>query len=594
MVAGAVMSFGLVVLVSRWLQPREAGSFFELIALFTILANTFELGADTGLTRWISRARAIGGLADVRRILAIAVIPVVLVGTAAEVLLWLNAPLIAGYFLHGISPAAGVADIRIIAPLVPVGAVSACIVDGARGFGLMWPYLAIEGVGKPATRIAAVVGVLVAGLGLHAAVIAWGAPVVAGLVFGCFVIVWVLEKEAPVASRHTGRRASKARQVPTVEAGADPPASGHRGHIGHWPLVSIDQPAQPERWDRWQFRAIPELDATVELPVVFDPVAPRSGPASSAGTSLEASGDGGRHRRPLESATIRTWQLAREFWGFTGPRAFQATFQVVILWLDILIVGALTSSYQAGIYSAVSKLAIIGTFALEGNRLAIGPQLSVMLARQQNDRAADLYQTSTRWLVLASWPLYLVLMIFPAVVLGIFGPRYTAGASALVVLSIAMLVNLGTGNVTVVLLMGGKSTWSAVNAGAALAVNIGLNLLLVPRIGILGAAVAWAASIMVDNVAAMLEIKWVLGLAPLGGGYWLAALVTVGCFGVTGVAARLMLGETLLALCTAVGLGLAAFGTVLYFARDSLQITGLFAALRYRTPSMRRAELSSE
>ena len=66
---------------------------------------------------------------------------------------------------------------------------------------------------------------------------------------------------------------------------------------------------------------------------------------------------------------------------------------MVILWLDILIVGAMVSRYAAGVYAAVSKLAIVGTFALEGNRLAIGPQLSAFLARHEYHRAAELFQT---------------------------------------------------------------------------------------------------------------------------------------------------------------------------------------------------------
>ena len=149
MVTGAAMSFGLVVLVSRWLHPRGAGVFFELIALFTILSNTFELGADTGLTRWISRARVVGGLSDVRRIVIAALMPVALVGTGAAVALWIEAPAVAHLFVHGIPSAAGATDIRFIAPLIPLSALSACIVDGVRGFGRMWPYLAIEGIGKP-------------------------------------------------------------------------------------------------------------------------------------------------------------------------------------------------------------------------------------------------------------------------------------------------------------------------------------------------------------------------------------------------------------------------------------------------------------
>ena len=70
---------------------------------------------------------------------------------------------------------------------------------------------------------------------------------------------------------------------------------------------------------------------------------------------------------------------------------------------------------------------------------------------------------------------------------------------------------------------------------------------------------------MVDNVTAMIELRWVLGLAPFGPGYGLVAAVTVGCFGVTGIAARAVLGETLPALAVALAIGLAAFAAALYF-----------------------------
>jgi O-antigen/teichoic acid export membrane protein len=143
-----------------------------------------------------------------------------------------------------------------------------------------------------------------------------------------------------------------------------------------------------------------------------------------------------------------------------------------------------------------------------------------------------------------------------------------------------MLINLGTGNVTVVLLMGGKSSWSAINAGAALIANVGLNLLLVPRIGILGAAIAWSASIAIDNVAAMIQIRWVMGLAPFGSGYWLAAGTTLICFGTTGIAARLILGQTLPALVVALSAGMVSYALTLYFARDRMQLAELVAALR--------------
>jgi O-antigen/teichoic acid export membrane protein len=515
MVSGAVLTFVLTVLVSRWLQPTGAGAFFELIALFTIAFTIAELGANTGLMRLISRAGAVGGLKKVRRVMPVALLPVAVIGTTGAAAIWVKAPDLAHVFLRGLPHGGGAVDIRIIAPLVPLGALSVCLTDGARGFGRTWPYLAIEGLGKPVARIALVVCALVAGLGLHGAIIAWAIPVAGGLVASSVIFAVILRSEVPRTVR------------------PDPFRKSHGG-----------------------------------LPI--DP-----GPHLSRRAARRRKRRAGPAQEPPDSPGV-------EFWRFTGPRAFQGTFQVIILWLDILLVGALVSRHAAGVYAAVSKLAMVGTFALEGTRLAISPQVSGLLARGEYRGTATLYQTTTRWLMLAAWPMYLVFAVFPSVVLGIFGARYTGGAAALAVLSLAMLVNLGTGNVTVVLLMGGKSSWGAINTGAALIVNIGLNLLLIPRFGILGAAIAWGASIVVDNVAAMVELRWVLRLELFGRGYGLAVAVPVGCFGVSGLVARALLGQTLAALAATLIVGIAAFATTLYIARRPLQLATVAAALRPR------------
>lgn len=530
LVLGALLGFALTVLVSRWLQPRNAGAFFELIALFTILANTLELGADTGLTRWVSRARAIGGLADAPRIVGIALVPVAIAGGMAAAAVWVAAPALAHTFLHGMAPSSAMTDIRIVGAMVPLGALTTCLLAGARGFGRMWPYLAVEGFGKPAARVCLVVTALILGWGLRGAVLAWGLPLFAGLAAAGLILTRLIRTECPPARRRllTGRKALTA------------PSPGVSHHL-------------PE-------------DATIAWHRTPEDRRPRGrGP--------------GRHRGPSHRPAARRRRLAREFWRFAAPRGFAGTFQIVVVWLDILLVGALMSRYAAGVYGAVSKLAVVGTFALEGTRLSIAPQLSGLLARRELARAADLYQSATRWLMLASWPLYVVFAIFPTVVLGIFGQRYTAGAAPLFVLALAMLVNLGTGNVGVVLLMGGKSSWNVVNALAALAVNVGLNLVLIPRLGILGAAIAWSASIVLDNVAAVAEVRWLLGLAPFGRGYGLAAAVTLGCFGVTGMAARALLGQTPAALAAGSLVGVSAFAGAAYLARARLQLPGLAAAL---------------
>ena len=482
MTVGAGLSFGLTVLASRWLQPKAAGEFFELIALFTILSSSFQIGADTGLTRWIARARAVGGLAEVRRIILIASVPVLAIGAAGVGAVWLAAPALARIFLRGMNQGQAASDFRLIAVFVPLGALSACLIAAARGFDRMWPYLGIEGLGKPVLRIGLVAIALGTGWGLRGAVVGWSVPVAAGIVASSFIMTRMVKKEMPAA-------------VP-----------------------------------------------------VFSSV-----------------GRGG---------------LAAEFWRFAAPRGFAGIFQIIVLWLDILLVGALLGSYDAGIYAAVSRLAMLGTFALEGTRFAIAPQLSRLLARREHSRAGDLYQSATRLLMLVSWPVYLLFAIFPTVVLGIFGARYTAGAVSLVIIALAMLVNTGTGNVTVLLLMGGKSSLNVINTMAALAVNIGLNLVLLPRLGIAAAAIAWAASIVVDNLAAVFEVWWVLGIAPLGRGYGLVVILATSCFGAIGLAVRVVAGQSLPALMLALAIGVLVYAPVVYLSRRRLYLTGLYAALR--------------
>ena len=71
----------------------------------------------------------------------------------------------------------------------------------------------------------------------------------------------------------------------------------------------------------------------------------------------------------------------------------------------------------------------------------------------------------------------------------------------------------------------------------------------------------------------MIEIRWVMGLSPFGPGYWLATGTTLICFGTTGIAARLILGQTLPALAVALSAGMVSYALMLYVARARMQLS---------------------
>jgi O-antigen/teichoic acid export membrane protein len=146
---------------------------------------------------------------------------------------------------------------------------------------------------------------------------------------------------------------------------------------------------------------------------------------------------------------------------------------------------------------------------------------------------------------------------------------------ALVILCLAQLFNLGTGNVTIVLLMVGKSSWNMANAAASLIVNIGLNVVFIPRLGITGAAIAWAGSIVCNNLAALLEVNYLLRIRPFGRGYWVVAAASVLFFGVAGMIVRQIVGPSLAGFALFMVVALPAYAAVLWRLRGMLGLSAL-------------------
>ena len=270
------------------------------------------------------------------------------------------------------------------------------------------------------------------------------------------------------------------------------------------------------------------------------------------------------------------------FWRFSLPRGIAATFQVMIVWLDTLLIGILASTRAAGIYTASTRLVLLGGFVSVAIAQAVTPQFASMFTSGQRDRARALFSTATTWGIAATWPLYLTLALYAPTLLFIFGARYREGAGAVTILALSMLVASATGPVDWVLLMGGKSGWNLVNTAAALTTNVALNLILIPRLGINGAAIAWSASIIVNNVAPLVEVWLGLGVMPFSRGYLVACGASAICFGGMAWVIRALVGQRLLAMVLSITIATAVYLVILYRVRELLDVGEIIDAVRSR------------
>ena len=247
----------------------------------------------------------------------------------------------------------------------------------------------------------------------------------------------------------------------------------------------------------------------------------------------------GRWRRALTGPPRRSstgpgavfWRpVAVSYWAFTWPRTIVSLSQVMLRRLDVVLVAALVSAADAAVYTAATRFVAVAGLGVLGIQQALAPQLSRAFARGHRVDAQQLMHLSTAWMMLVSWPVYLVVMAGAPQLLTIFGPGYQAGAVVVVIGSLGMLYGTSAGAVDTALVMSGHTVLSMLNSVAVLVLNLVLNLVLIPVYGITGAAAAWAGTVVVRNVLAQLQVKRLDGLSLYGPAAGWAALSVLAVF----------------------------------------------------------------
>ena len=207
-------------------------------------------------------------------------------------------------------------------------------------------------------------------------------------------------------------------------------------------------------------------------------------------------------------------EASARFWSFSSARAVGGSLEILLEWSDVLIVAALTSPADAGVYAIVTRTVRAGQVVDHSMRIAVTPTISRLLARGESAATRALHTTVTRAMILIGWPFYLTLAIMGPAILGLFGPGFESGTAPLVILGGAMMVASSAGMLQSILLQGGHSSWQVGNKSIVLTASVGLNLLLVPVLGIIGAALTWALIILLDTAIAAWQVHRRMGVGP--------------------------------------------------------------------------------
>jgi O-antigen/teichoic acid export membrane protein len=477
-VVASAATFAITVLVTHMSSPSVAGAFFSATSLFLIVESVASLGAYTGAVYFIARLRLLGEEGRINAILRAAVIPVVVVSVTGAVTLLLFAGPLARVLLGG--------------HLGQGGASPGAVATALRALAITLPFAAVLDTllgasrGYRDMRPTVVINQLTRSV---AQLIGVAVAVAAGSV-ALLAPLWALPYIPAAAAAWLWLRWIRRHQTSRLSSRAVPPELAA--------LLALATPVRPD------------------------------------GTKM----------RPGETHTDERLANAnpRGFWRFTTPRAIASLAQITIQRIDIVLVAIIRGPAEAAVYTAATRFLVVGQLGNGAISMAAQPQFTELFAIGANRRANVVYQATTGWLILLTWPMYLLVVVYGPEFLAIFGHAYQAGYDVLVILGITQLVAAACGQVDMVLITTGRSSWSLINGLLAVVVNVGLDLVLIPRYGITGAAIGWAAAIGVANVMPLIQIARSVRLHPFGRGTFVACALCLACFGAVPLALRYILG----------------------------------------------------
>jgi O-antigen/teichoic acid export membrane protein len=131
-------------------------------------------------------------------------------------------------------------------------------------------------------------------------------------------------------------------------------------------------------------------------------------------------------------------------------------------------------------------------------------------ARHAAGDPADLERYTRRislMMFLSTLPLCLFILFLAGPIMKIFGPEFSRGVPALVILTGSTLVNASTGPVGIFLQMTGKEKVFQSILLFTVTLHCGITVLLIPRFGITGAALAGALDLVLWNLLAVFFIR---------------------------------------------------------------------------------------
>ncbi|WP_136807919.1 oligosaccharide flippase family protein [Desulfosediminicola flagellatus] len=190
----------------------------------------------------------------------------------------------------------------------------------------------------------------------------------------------------------------------------------------------------------------------------------------------------------------------RNFWSYSFVIAITGSVNLLMDKMDGFMIGYFNGSEEVGNY-AIIKIAVPVIILFNGafNSL-LGTTIAALAADNDYGGMANAMQQHSRWMVISSFPLFLVFAVWGKDLLLIFGKAFTLPTATIILLAGGQLIVALFSSVGFALSMTKNYQAELPVSLLGLFINACLNYILIPEYGIIGAAIATVIAILTVNI----------------------------------------------------------------------------------------------
>ena len=171
----------------------------------------------------------------------------------------------------------------------------------------------------------------------------------------------------------------------------------------------------------------------------------------------------------------------------------------LMTYTDTILIGILIGTDDAGLYMVSARLASAISMPIAFLGAPLAANVSELSTKKEHGLLQRRIATTARLGFILAVPVAVVIGFGAEIVLGFVGGEFVSGSTVTRILVLAQLVNVAAGPVGLVLMMSGSHIQVGKVLLAMTFVNIALNLVFIPLMGIVGAAIATGCAIVFRN-----------------------------------------------------------------------------------------------